>query len=112
MCIEAARLQGIEFTEIVCGMGRAGVDKCVREWAAENSVPVTIFGADYGTNRAFGGYMRNHELVEIGDALIVITFGTVGTAHLIHVAHAKGIPVFVTSPLRGKDQWCLVRLMD
>lgn len=90
-----ARSHGIEITEIVCGKGRAGMDKCAREWAAKNSLPVTTFGADYDTNRAFGGYMRNQELVESGDALIVITTGTTGTEHLIHTARAKGLPVFV-----------------
>ncbi len=100
MCIEDARSHGIEITEIVCGNGRAGMDKCAREWAAENTVPVTTFGADYDTNRAFGGYMRNHELVESGDALIVITTGTAGTEHLIHAARAKGMPVFVISVTR------------
>lgn len=98
--IEAARSQGIEITEIVCGNARAGIDKCAREWAAENELPVTTFGADYDTNRAFGGYMRNHELVESGDALIVITTGTRGTEHLIHVARAKGMPIFVISVTR------------
>jgi hypothetical protein len=97
MGIGDARSHGIEITGIVCGKARAGIDKCAREWAAENSLPVTTFGADYDTNRAFGGYMRNHELVESGDALIVIATGTAGTEHLIHVARAKGMPVFVIS---------------
>lgn len=100
LAVADARSHGIEITQVVCGKGRAGVDKCAREWAAENSLPVTMFGADYDTNRAFGGYMRNHELVESGDALIVITTGTTGTEHLIHVARAKGMPVFAISVTR------------
>ena len=95
LAIEDARSHGVEITEVVCGKGRAGIDKCAREWGTENALPVTTFGADYDTNRAFGGYMRNQELVESGDALIVITTGTTGTEHLIHTARAKGLPVFV-----------------
>jgi hypothetical protein len=100
MGIEDARSHGVEITEILCGNGRAGMDKCAREWAAENSVPVTTFGADYDENRAFGGYMRNHEWVASGDALIAISTGTVGTEHLIHVAREKGMPVFAISVTR------------
>ncbi len=100
MGIGDARSSGIEITEVVCGKGRAGVDKSARDWAAENSLPVTTFGADYDTNRAYGGCMRNHELVESGDALIVVTTGTAGTEHLIHAARAKGMPVFVIAVTR------------
>lgn len=95
--IEDVRSHGIEITEIVCGKSRAGIDKNAREWAAENSLPVKIYGADYDTNRASGGYMRDYDLTENGDALIAISTGTAGTEHLIHVARAKGMPVFVIS---------------
>ena len=95
MGIEAARSRGIEATEIVCGKSSAGVDKCAREWAAENSLPVTTFGADYDGNRGYGGYARNEELVKCGDALIVITTRTTGTAHLIAVAIERHLPVFL-----------------
>lgn len=98
--IQDARSHGIEVTEVLCGQSRKGIDKAAREWAKENSVPVVDYGADYDTNRAFGGYMRNHELVESGDALIVVTTGTAGTEHLIHVARAKGMPVFAISVTR------------
>jgi hypothetical protein len=97
MGIEDALLNGIEITEVVCGNSRNGMDKCAREWAKENSLPVMNCGADYDTNRAFGGYMRNCELVENGDALIAVTAGTAGTEHLIRTARAKGLPVFVIS---------------
>ncbi len=95
MGIEAARSRGIEATEIVCGKSSAGVDKCAREWAAENSLPVTTFGADYDGNRGYGGYARNEELVKCGGALIVITTRTTGTAHLIDVAIERHLPVFL-----------------
>jgi hypothetical protein len=97
MGIEDALSNGIEITEVVCGNSRSGMDKCAREWAKENSLPVMNCGADYDTNRAFGGYMRNCELVENGDALIAVTTGTAGTEHLIRTARAKGLPVFVIS---------------
>lgn len=99
--IEDARSHGIEITEVVCGLARAGIDKCAREWAAENGLPVRTFGADYDKNRGFGGYMRDYDLVENGDALIAITTGTRGTEHLIHAARSKGIPVFVIAVHRS-----------
>ena len=97
MGIGDARSRGIEITEVVCGKARTGIDKCAREWASENSVPVRIFGADYENNRALAGYMRNWELVRDGDALIAITTGTAGTEHLIRAARETGMPVFVIS---------------
>jgi hypothetical protein len=95
-----AHSHGIEITEVLCGQSRKGIDKCAREWAKENSVPVVDSGADYDAHRAFGGYMRNHEWVESGDALIAVSTGTAGTEHLIHVARAKGMPVFAISVTR------------
>lgn len=100
MGIEDARSHGIEITEVLCGQSRKGIDKAAREWAKEHAVPVTDSGADYDTHRAFGGYMRNHEWVESGDALIAVSTGTAGPEHLIDVARAKGIPVFLISVTR------------
>jgi hypothetical protein len=97
MGIEIARIYGIEITEVVCGQARAGMDKYTREWADENHLPVQCFGADYDTNRAMGGFIRNEELTQYGDALIAITNGTTGIAHLIHSAQVKRIPVVVIS---------------
>ena len=97
MGVEDARSHGIEITEVLCGQSRKGIDKAAREWAKENSVPVVDSGADYDSHRAFGGYMRNHEWVESGDALIAVSTGSAGTEHLIDVARAKGIPVFLIS---------------
>lgn len=97
MGIEDARSHGIEITEVLCGQSRKGIDKCAREWAAENSLPLVGYGADYDAHRAFGGYMRNCELVENGDALIAISTGTAGTEHLISIALAQGMPVFAIS---------------
>jgi hypothetical protein len=97
MGIEDARSNGIEITEVLCGYSRSGMDKCAREWAEENSLPVVNYGTDYDTHRGSGGYMRNCELVEQGDALIAFTTGTAGTEHLIRTACAKGMPVFVFS---------------
>ena len=95
LAIEDARSHGVEITEVVCGKGRAGIDKSAREWAAENSVPVSIYAADYEQLRASAGYIRNYDLVKSGDALIALTTGTTGTEHLIHIARSKGMPVFV-----------------
>jgi hypothetical protein len=95
MGIADARSHGMEITEVVCGRSRGGMDRYAREWAAENSVAVSSFGADYDTHRAFGGFLRNHNLVKHGEALIAITNGTAGTEHLIHVARQSGMPVFV-----------------
>ena len=95
MDIKNAVSNGIGITEVVCGKSRGGMDKYAREWAAENSVPVSSFGANYDALRAFAGYSRNDDLVKHGEALIAVTNGTAGTEHLIHVARQSGMPVFV-----------------
>ena len=95
MGIKDAVSHGIGITEVVCGKARGGMDRYAREWAAENSVPVNSFGADYDALRAFAGYSRNDDLVKHGEALIAVTNGTAGTEHLIHVARQSGMPVFV-----------------
>ena len=92
-----ARTHGIEISEVVCGEARAGMDKCAREWAAENHLPVKTFGTDYDSNRASAGYMRNEDFVHYGEALIAVTNGTRGVENLIHLARAHGIPAIVLS---------------
>ena len=94
MGIEDARSKGIEITEVVCGNARNGMDKCAREWAAKNSVPVARYGADYDAQPS-AGYGRNYEMVEYADALIAFSTGTAGTEHLIQAACEKGLPVIL-----------------
>jgi len=94
MGIEDARSNGIEITEVVCGNARNGMDKCAREWAAENSVPVARYGADYDAQPS-AGYGRNFEMVEYADALIAFNAGTRGIEHLIEAACEKGLPVIL-----------------
>ena len=52
--------------------------KCTSECDDENCVPVKSLGADYNTNRAMAGYIRNEELTNYGEALIAVSTSTAG----------------------------------
>lgn len=65
-------------TEIVSGTAR-GVDKTGEFWAHENDLPVTKFPADWDSHQKLAGFIRNQQMADYADALLVI-----------YLPHSKG----------------------
>lgn len=91
---------GFQITEVVCGMAR-GVDSLGAAWALANGIPVKEFPADWSVGRQ-GGIMRNIAMADYADALIAITEGTPGTAHMIAETTRRGLKVFVLTVNYGQ----------
>lgn len=89
-----AKEMGWDITEVVCGKA-PGIDTYGEVWAAAHGVPVKPFPADWGQFGKRAGFMRNEQMGEYGEALIAITNGSPGTAHMIRTARAKKMPVIV-----------------
>ena len=99
LVIDAVRDSGFEIHEVVCGMAR-GVDLLGKRWAQDYGVDVKEFPADWNRHGKKAGFLRNLEMAEYADALVAVTSGSLGTAHMIDIARAKGLKVFVSNVTR------------
>jgi hypothetical protein len=92
---ETIRESGFKITQVVSG-GARGVDSLGEEWAAIWKVPVVRFIPDWGKHGKRAGYLRNSDMANYADALIAIWDGkSRGTKHMIDLAKAKGIKVYI-----------------
>lgn len=89
-----AKTLGWEITEVVSGKAPC-IDTYGEEWANHHGIPVRPFSADWGRWGKRAGYLRNTEMGEYGEALIAITNGSPGTAHMIRIARKRKMPVIV-----------------
>lgn len=67
---EAVKKSNFQVTEVVCGLAR-GADMFGGKWAVNNSIPVKTFPADWDTHGKAAGPIRNQQMAEYADALIV-----------------------------------------
>ena len=84
-----------QVTEIVSGAS-GNVDLAGEEWARENDIPIKRFSADWAKHGKAAGPIRNREMAEYANALLVVWDGkSKGTANMILEMHRQGKPVFV-----------------
>lgn len=85
---------GFEITEVVSG-GARGVDRLGELWAKENSVPIKRFIPDWDGLGKKAGHVRNRDMGDYADALIVIILnGSKGSMGMLEYAHKKGLKVY------------------
>lgn len=83
-----------DISEVVCGDAN-GVDELGNQWAIENNLPVKHFPANWAKYGKAAGFIRNSEMAEYGDALIVLWDGfSSGTKMMIELAKKKSLSVF------------------
>ncbi|MFM7735009.1 MAG: DUF2493 domain-containing protein [Alphaproteobacteria bacterium] len=83
----------IEITELIEG-GAKGADRLAREWAKARGIPVRTFKADFRRYGRGGGPVRNRQMIDEGHPELVVAFpGGSGTANMVSLARAAGIPV-------------------
>lgn len=63
-----------QLTEIVSG-GAVGVDRCAREYAQQNQIPLTEFLPQYDRYRRAAPLKRNEQLVAYADCVIAFWDG-------------------------------------
>lgn len=81
-------------TEVVSGTA-IGVDRLGERWAEENAIHCVKMPADWDRWGKGAGFVRNLAMAEYADALIAITTGSAGAAHMIRIAQRKGLQVYV-----------------
>ncbi len=82
-----------EITEVVYG-GATGVDRMGKCWANEHSIPVKTFNADWASYGKAAGPIRNGQMAEYADALILIWDGkSSGSGDMLRRAKAKNLKI-------------------
>ena len=89
-------------TEVVCG-GAQGVDHHGKYWAIHNNIPVKEFPADWQTHGKAAGPIRNRQMAEYADALILIWDGkSRGSKNMMANAKTQGLQIHeVVVPMVG-----------
>ena len=91
---EAIKESGFEITKVISGMAK-GVDTLGEIWAHRNNIGIHYCPPDWKKFGKSAGYIRNTEMAEIADALIVIIEGeSRGSTHMLKIATEKGLQVF------------------
>lgn len=85
-------------TEIVSG-GAPGADSEGEKWAKAHGLPVHRFPANWRTLGIAAGPVRNQQMAEYADALIVFPGGR-GTADMIRRAKQAGLKIYRRDPSR------------
>lgn len=92
---KAIENSGFEITEIISG-GAQGVDSLGLNHARANNIPVKMFIPDWKTYGKAAGPIRNTEMAENADALILVWDGlSRGSADMLKKAQDKGLKIFV-----------------
>ena len=91
---EAVKSSKFLIDEVVTGKAK-GFDFLGESWATDARLPIAEFPADWAKYAKRAGLIRNMAMAEYADALIAITYGTGGTAHMISAMKELGKPVYV-----------------
>lgn len=85
---------GFPVSLVVSG-GAAGVDLLGERWARENGVPVQVFAARWSDFGRAAGAVRNSEMAQNADALILVWNGvSAGSKNMLQAARRAGLKVF------------------
>lgn len=87
---EAIKLNGWNVTEVVSGNCPTGVDSHGEKWATENGCLLSLFPAEWGKYGNVAGVIRNVEMAQYGDALLLIHNGSRGSSRMYDAMYFIG----------------------
>ena len=80
-------------THLIHGAAR-GADSLAAAWAKGRGIPAPAFPADWRKDGRAAGFLRNAAMLRDGRPDLVVAFpGGKGTAHMVKLARAAGVPV-------------------
>jgi hypothetical protein len=85
-------LDTIDITEVVSG-GATGADKGGEEYANAEFIPIKLFPANWEKYGKAAGPIRNREMVEYADAVVLFPGGR-GTDDMFNAAKDAGIIIY------------------
>lgn len=78
--------------------GAGGADLLAAMWAVVTGTPLVSYRADWESYGRSAGPIRNQEMLADFKPDLVVAFpGGRGTAHMVKIAHAAGVPIVVAS---------------
>jgi len=81
-------------TEIVSGTAK-GVDRLGEQYATKYGIPITQFPASWQKHGKAAGYLRNTQMADYADALILVWDGeSRGSKHMLDIARAKHLKTY------------------
>ena len=82
---------GDTVTTVLCGMAK-GIDLCGLAWAESHGILVERYPADWNTHGKAAGPIRNRQMAENADALLLIWDGkSRGSANMLKQAEEFGL---------------------
>lgn len=88
---------GFNVTELILS-GVSGSDNAIREYAEKNGIRLTVIEADVKKYGRAAGYVRNVQMVNTADALIVVLgVNSRGLKHLVKTAMEKKLKVYLAA---------------
>lgn len=91
--LQAESQAGIVPSEVVCGCA-PGVDSLGASWAVRNKKPLRRFPASWSEFGKSAGPMRNRQMAEYADALILVHDGTPGSLNMLAEAKKRGLRIW------------------
>lgn len=91
-------------TRLIHGAAR-GADSLAAAWARSRGIPERAFPADWKKDGRAAGFVRNARMLREGRPELVVAFpGGKGTAHMVNLARAAGVPVRqIAGPVGVRD---------
>lgn len=81
--------------KIISGMAD-GADTLAIRYADEHRLTKILFPANWKYHHRFAGFLRNEDMLSIATHLVAFWDGkSSGTKHMLELAQAKGIPVWI-----------------
>ena len=81
-----------------------GADALAIDYASNHNLTKILFPANWKRYSRIAGFLRNEDMLSVATHLIAFWDGkSNGTRHMIEIAKAKGIPVWVFTTRRNKD---------
>lgn len=86
---------GFDISVVISGTAR-GVDTLGEKYAEENNIPIMKFPAKWEVYRNAAGPIRNQEMANVADALIVIILDdSKGSLHMLECARKLGLKTYI-----------------
>ena len=86
--------EGLKITEVVSGTAK-GVDRLGEAWANKNKVKIKPFPANWNKYGKSAGFLRNSEMADYADVLIIIWDGkSKGSKMMKEIAEKEGLKVY------------------
>ena len=90
---QAMTESGFTVTAVVCGRAR-GADTLGERWAQARGLPVVAKPADWARYGARAGFVRNREMSEQADALVLVWSGrSPGSQNMLMEAAKRGLKI-------------------